>query len=83
MNVKNTLGAIEAREKQIPIILPHQWVEALEENWKAFGNKQDFSPPDAPIPWMLHGDSAPYCRSGLHAGGQLEVCNNICDYTAK
>ena len=31
LKVKNSMGAVEEAKKDVPVILPHHWVEALEQ----------------------------------------------------
>ena len=54
MKVKNAVGEVEDKKKEVPVILPHQWVNALEERnllepltcsrkvLQDFWNKQDW-----------------------------------------
>ena len=91
MNVKDSHGAIVTAKKAVPMVLPHHWVQSLEENnlletltcsqealqkfwkmqdwkknpqlqcWRKFWQKLDLSTPGTlPIPWLLHGDGAPF-----------------------
>ncbi|CAE7266703.1 unnamed protein product [Symbiodinium sp. CCMP2592] len=100
--VTDSSGEKAVKEKNIPIMLPHEWVQGgllesltaspgdlrkfwSQQRWdsKQFRRQADFFnsldwEQDLPIPWVLHGDAAPYTEVD-----SLQVVSFRCMITSK